>query len=271
MTLTLGGAGALAVETNRNISREAAWLSLANTLMVSTLLLGVYRSWRFLVLGLIPLITGLITGALAIRFQFGSIHAITLGFGSTLLGVAADYPNHFFTHLNPKTPNQTTIQRLWPTLRLGILTNVAGFGVMFFSGFRGLQEIGIFASAGLIGAGLATRFILPQLATQSSGLRFWMAHLSESPVQRIPRKARYQVCILIPVLLAILFELSGRPLFNDDLATLNPVTSSRLEKDLQLQMAFRIPDMRWLVLATGTHEEDALTRSEKIKPVLGIS
>jgi len=268
LSLKLGGAGALAVETNRSITREATWLSLANTLMVSSLLMVVYRSWRILILGLIPLLTGLVTGALAIRLQYGDIHAITLGFGSTLLGVAADYPNHFFTHLNSNTSNQTTMQRLWPTLRLGILTNIAGFGVMFFSGFKGLQELGVFASAGLLGAGLSTRFILPQLSPPSSGLGLWMATLSHNPIQMISRRSRLQFCVLVPVFLAVMFEVSGRSLFNDDLATLNPVSPSRLEKDLQLQRAFRVPDMRWLVLITGATEEDALARGEKLKPVL---
>lgn len=268
LTLKMGGAGALAVETNRSITLEATWLSLANTLMVSILLMLVYRSWRILILGLIPLLTGLLTGALAIRLQFGAIHAITLGFGSTLMGVAADYPNHFFTHLNPNISNQTTMQRLWPTLRLGILTNIAGFGVMFFSGFRGLQEIGIFAAAGLIGAGLSTRFILPLLSPPSSGVGKWMATLPYHPIQRISQKWRFLFCVLVLIVLGILFVVSGRSLFNDDLSSLNPVNPSQLESDLQLQRAFRVPDMRWLVLVTGSTENEALARSENLKPVL---
>lgn len=268
MSLSLGGAGALAVDTNRSITRQATWLSILNTLMVSGLLILVYRSTRILVLGLIPLLTGLITGALAIRLEFGAIHAITLGFGSTLLGVAADYPNHFFTHLSSTTPSHTTMRRLWPTLRLGILTNIAGFGVMLFSGFRGLQEIGIFASAGLIGAGLSTRFILPSLSPSRAGIGAWMTHLSHNPSHKLSRRTRLLLCILVPVSLIGLFQWSGRSLFNDDLASLNPVDPTRLETDLSLQRAFRVPDMRWLVLINGATEEEALTRSESLQPIL---
>lgn len=268
MSLALGGAGVLAVGTNQSITQEATWLSLANTIMVSGLLITVYRSWRILALGLIPLLTGLVTGALAIRLHYGAIHAITLGFGSTLLGVAADYPNHFFTHLNPTVSSKTTMKRLWPTLRLGLLTNIAGFGVMFFSGFRGLQEIGVFASAGLLGAGFSTRFILPGLSPPRSGLGTWMACLSKNPIQRFPHCYRLSLCISIPIALGLVFHNSGSPLFNDDLATLNPVSQLRLEKDLAIQRAFRVPDMRWLVLITGNTEEEALARSEKLRPVL---
>ncbi len=268
LTLTLGGAGTLAVDTNKSITREATWLSAANTMMVSGLLLMVYRSWHILALGLIPLLTGLLTGALVIRLQYGAIHAITLGFGSTLLGVAADYPNHFFTHLNPTVPSQTTMRRLWPTLRLGVLTNIAGFGVMVFSGFRGLQEIGVFASAGLLGAGISTRFILPRLSPPRSGFGNWMAYLSKNPITLLPHHQRLALCLCFPIILGVVFQVSGRPLFNDDLATLNPVSRLRLERDLELQHAFRVPDMRWLILVTGVNTEEALRRTERLRPVL---
>ena len=268
LTLRLGGAGALAVATNQSITQEATWLSIINTLMVSGLLIMVYRSGRIVALGLIPLLTGLVTGALAIRLEYGAIHAITLGFGSTLLGVAADYPNHFFTHLNSSTPPHSTMKRLWPTLRLGILTNIAGFGVMFFSGFRGLQEIGVFASAGLLGAGLSTRFILPGLSPPRKGLGAWMSLLSHNPIQRLPQHHRVALCLGLPLLLGLMFLISGRSLFNDDLATLNPVSRLGLERDLELQRAFRVPDMRWLILVSGESEEDALVRSEILKPIL---
>ena len=268
LSLSLGGAGALAVATNQSITQEATWLSLANTVMVSGLLIMVYRSWRILALGLIPLLTGVVTGALAIRLQYGAIHAITLGFGSTLLGVAADYPNHFFTHLNPGVTTHVTMKRLWPTLRLGILTNIAGFGVMFFSGFKGLQEIGVFAAAGLLGAGLSTRFILPKLSPPRTGLGTGMAFLSRNPLKRLAHHQRLALCLCLPLALGLLFQVSGRTLFNDDLATLNPVSQIRLERDLEMQHAFRVPDMRWLVLVNGTSEEEALARSEKLGPVL---
>lgn len=268
MHLTLGGAGVLAVDANRSVSREAGWLSLINTLIVSALLIGVYRSFKIYILGMIPLLNGLIFGAMAIRLAFGEIHAITLGFGSTLLGVAADYPNHFFTHLKRNQRAEDTMQHLWPTLRMGILTNVAGFGVMMFSGFRGLQEIGIFAASGLVAAGLSTRFILPVLTPEN-------AHVNLPPfktaLKRFPRPSRalrILFCVILTACTGGWFLTSQTPLFNDDLGSLNPVPADRLMKDINLQQAFSIPDMRYLALIVGHSAEEVLQKCEQLRPSL---
>lgn len=268
MSLKLGGASVLAVEANRRISKEAGWLSMANTLMVSVLLLAVYRSMRIYVLGLLPLLTGLISGAIAIRWAFGDIHAITLGFGSTLLGVAADYPNHFFTHIERHQKPQITMERLWPTLRLGLITNIAGFGVMVLSGFRGLQEIGIFAAAGLLGAGLTTRLILPLLAPSEAQLSPWLTQKSSLLCFSLSRKARVLICLLVTAWAGTAFLQSGKPLFNDDLASLNPVPSERLAEDIALQQAFHIPDMRHLLWVVGESGEETLQQCERVGPEL---
>lgn len=172
--LVLGGPGVQGVEANGLITRDATRLSVVNGLLVIVLLLAVYRSPRVLGLGLIPLATGVLSGAAATSLAFGGVHGITLGFGATLIGVAADYPNHFFTHLSPRETPIHAMNRIWPTLRLGLLTNVAGFGAMLFSGFPGLAQLAVFAGTGLLAAGYATRWVLPSLSGARVRLPAWV-------------------------------------------------------------------------------------------------
>ncbi|MFM8443815.1 MAG: MMPL family transporter, partial [Methylococcus sp.] len=193
LRLVLGGPGVLGVEANTLITRDATRLSIINSLLVMALLLSVYRSPRVLGLGLIPLVTGVLSGAAATRFAFGGVHGITLGFGATLIGVAADYPNHFFTHLSPHETPVHAMRRIWPTLRLGLLTNVAGFGAMLFSGFPGLTPLAVFAGAGLLAAGLATRWVLPSLPGARVRLPAWVEEglprpQAEEPVPTTARR-----------------------------------------------------------------------------------
>jgi len=186
LRLVLGGPGVLGVEANTLITRDATRLSIINSLLVMVLLLFVYRSPRVLGLGLIPLVTGVLSGAAATRFAFGGVHGITLGFGATLIGVAADYPNHFFTHLSPRETPVHAMRRIWPTLRLGLLTNVAAFGAMLFSGFPGLTQLAVFAGAGLLAAGLATRWVLPGLSGTRMRLPTWVEQGLPRPRLKAP-------------------------------------------------------------------------------------
>ena len=67
-------------------------------LLVSCLLLVVYRSPRVLFLTLLPVVTGATAGIAAVSLAFGSVHGITLGFGATLLGEGVDYAIYLFTN-----------------------------------------------------------------------------------------------------------------------------------------------------------------------------
>ncbi|SMF93299.1 Predicted exporter [Methylomagnum ishizawai] len=263
MRLVLGGPGPLSVESNRRITHDAAWLSGLNSGLVMLLLFGVYRSLRVLGLGLVPLLTGVVSGAAATRWAFGEVHGITLGFGATLVGVAADYPNHFFTHLSPREPPARAMARIWPTLRLGLLTNVAGFAAMLFSGFAGLAQLAVFAGGGLLAAGLATRWVLPVLAGDGTvRLPAWVERGAGFSWPGFPRWRWLPFGLTL--LLAALFMLGGSPLWNDDIAALNPVPAERQALDEALRRDFGVPDLRKLVLATGPDAEAALRLSEAV-------
>jgi predicted exporter len=262
LRLVLGGPGALGVEANARIKRDAARLSIINSLLVMALIFGVYRSWRILGLGLVPLVTGLMTGGAATSLIFGGIHGITLGFGATLVGVAADYPNHYFTHLAPRETPASAMARIWPTLRLGLLTNVAGFAGMLFSGFAGLAQLGVFAGVGLLAAGLSTRWVLPALWRRSVNLPGWVElGLPSAPV--IGRRGRWLPPLLTLAALLV-FVNSGAMLWNDDVAALNPIPPARQQRDEQLQRDFNAPDLRQLVVVTGPDAETTLRRSEAV-------
>ena len=266
LRLVLGGPGALGVEANARITRDAARLSIINSLLVMALILGVYRSWRILGLGLVPLVTGVVTGGAATSLIFGGIHGITLGFGATLVGVAADYPNHYFTHLAPRETPGSAMARIWPTLRLGLLTNVAGFAGMLFSGFAGLAQLGVFAGAGLLAAGLSTRWVLPALWRRSVSLPAWVergAGPGPGP-DSLMRRSGPWLPLLLTLAALLMFVSSGSPLWNDDVAALNPVPPARQQRDEQLQRDFKAPDLRQLVVVTGPDGETALGRAEAV-------
>ena len=267
--LTLGGPGAISVATHQGITQEAKRLSLINSALVMGLLLLVYRSWRYLGLGLIPLVTGLLTGAMVTAIGFGQLHGITLGFGSTLLGVAADYPNHLFTHLEREESPRQTMKRLWPTLRLGVLTNIAGFGAMLFSGFKGLSQLAVFAGSGLLAAALTTRFILPPWIHSPPHMSFLSkSNGRSSGIEGHPLKGLSFLPWFIVITLLGLFFYRNGVLFNDDIAALNPVPTQNLHIDASLQEDFKSPELGKLLLVTGADQEALLRNAEAIEPTL---
>ena len=144
------GPGVFSVESRASIRDDAWRLSLIATVLVASLLLLLYRSPRVLALGLFPVASGALGGVAAVSLGFGSVHGITLGFGVTLIGEGVDYGIYLFTQIEQHEAPQSTLRRIWPTLRLGVLTSICGFSAMLFSGFTGLAQLGLFSIAGLI-------------------------------------------------------------------------------------------------------------------------
>src|SRR6187397_3412448 len=117
-------------------------------LVVVSILLFAYRSPTAIALGLVPVATGALAGITAVSLGFGAVHGITLGFGTTLIGEAVDYSIYLFVQRD-RERGADWITGFWPTVRLGVLTSIAGFAALIFSGVAGLAQLGVYSIAGL--------------------------------------------------------------------------------------------------------------------------
>ena len=260
MALIISGTGAFGVQAQTLIRAETKRASaLASALLVLLLLLCL-RSLRLVLLGALPLLTGVVVAAAAVGFFFGKLHAITLAFGVTLLGVAIDYPIHFFGHLSRRQTPLATIRQLWPTLRLGLTTTLIAYLAMASASQGGLAQLGVFASAGLLAAALCTRYGLPALLPAH-----WQANV---PVPRrlgvllkLPRSVVGGSMIL---LIALLLRTAPSEIWEDDLAALSPVPASAIALDRELRTALGAPEAGQLILVSAPHVETVLQDSEQI-------
>lgn len=268
LNLRITGPGVFSVQSRERIKRDAWRFALIATVLVAGLLLALYRSPRVLGLGLLPVASGALAGVAAVSLGFGTVHGITLGFGVTLLGEGVDYAIYLFTQSTPGREPQQTLERIWPTLRLGVLTSICGFSAMLLSGFTGLAQLGLFSIAGLIGAVIVTRAVLPLLlppgftvpAVNAFAPRV-MTVVRRAPLLRLP--------LLAAVALAAAYlALRGGPLWSDDLARLSPVPASDQALDQQLRRDVGAPDVRYVVVADAKDEQSALQTSEGIASAL---
>jgi predicted exporter len=162
LTLQVSGAPVFGVNSRAQIETEIRWLAIAGTVLMSSLLLLTFASLPALLVAMLPVGTGVLVGIAAVSLTFGSVHAITLGFGTTLIGEAVDYAIYYLIQTRD-SGWRAWLRSGWPTVRLGLWTSICGFAALAFSGFPGLAQLGVFSIAGLVGAALATRFVLPVL------------------------------------------------------------------------------------------------------------
>ncbi|MDL5592698.1 hypothetical protein QS468_08265 [Bacillus subtilis] len=153
-----------AANGQQQATREISWVGGGATLGILLLLLLAFRRWRVL-LAFIPVLVGMLFGAVACVALFGHLHVMTLVLGSSLIGVAVDYPLHYLSKSWSLKP-----WRSWPALRLtvsgltlSLITSAIGYLALAWTPFPALTQIAVFSAAGLIGAYLSAVCLLPAL------------------------------------------------------------------------------------------------------------
>ena len=262
--LVMTGPGVFSVTSRDTIKSQVSRLSIISLALIAMLLLLVYRSFSALGLGLLPVISGALAGVAAVSLGFGSVHGITLGFGTALIGEAVDYSIYLFVQSEQnREDRQNWIKRFWPTIRLGVLTSIAGFASLLLSGFPGLAQLGLYAIAGLVTAATVTRFVLPSLLPASFRIHDVSAigHTLSRLVQRATI-LRWPAAIVI--LAACVIVVANRDsVWNDTIASLSPVSQADVELDTRLRADMGAPDVRYLVVVSGPSRESVLRAAEQ--------
>ncbi|MBV8166672.1 MAG: MMPL family transporter [Alphaproteobacteria bacterium] len=263
--LITSGPGTFAVRSRASMKDEVSHLSLLASGFVAAILLVAYRSPRILLLAFVPVISGALVGVAAVSLGFGFIHGITLGFGVTLIGEAVDYAIYLFTQTAPGSDARATMPRLWPIIRLGMLTSVVGFSAMLFSSFTGFAQLGLYTIAGLLVAAGATRFVLPLLLPRDfAGAR--ASALEPVLLAAVRRGGRLRRPLAVAVLAtALLPLLHAGSFWESEIQSMSPVPRADLQLDQQLRREMGSPDVRHIVIATAADADAALAASEALE------
>jgi predicted exporter len=143
-------------------TREVSWIGGGASLGTLLLLLLAFRRARVL-LSLLPIGVALLAGCSACVLVFGQINALTLVLGASLIGVAADYPQHYLSKSwgDADWHSWSALRATLPGLTLSLGSNLVGYLALAFTPFPALTQIALFSAAGLVGAYLCSVCLLP--------------------------------------------------------------------------------------------------------------
>jgi len=153
-----------AAHGQQQAAREMTWVGGGATVGILLLLLLAFRRWRVL-LAFVPVLVGMLFGAVACVALFGHMHVMTLVLGSSLIGVAVDYPLHYLSKSWSLKPwhSWPALRLTLPGLTLSLITSGIGYLALAWTPFPALTQIAVFSAAGLLGAYLSAVGLLPAL------------------------------------------------------------------------------------------------------------
>ncbi|KXU36860.1 hypothetical protein AXK11_03480 [Cephaloticoccus primus] len=162
--LLVAGGPLYADQGRTQATREVTLIGSAATVGITLLLLLALRHPRAL-LAFLPVLTGLAVGIATCILVFGSIHILTLVIGTSLIGVAVDFPLHWLGKSYGMQPwhANTALRRVLPGVTISLAASLIGYLALLFTPFMALTQTAIFSAAGLLGAYACTVYQLPTL------------------------------------------------------------------------------------------------------------
>jgi predicted exporter len=266
------GVNRFAVETERRIRREFAWIGILSTIPVFALYLLVFRSLRQIFAGLI--IIGLALGAAVLICQrlFGSVHGLALTFGASLIGVTVDYAAHYSVHLvvTPAAERARVLKMLLRATATGVVTTVAAFAAIAGGRLPAVQQIAVLGVAGALIAFTLTHLLfplfIPPIDPDTPGARPAGAPLGRRVDGLLLGLDRHARAVSVVTALVLLGASAGlfRWRWQDDVAAFKTPLPALEKETADLQHILGRDGQGPTVVVTGADDEQALRTHEQV-------
>lgn len=236
---------------------------------VVLLILLTFRSLMPLLLCLLSITAGVLSGIWAVLLLFGELHLLTLVMSVSVVGVTVDYVLYYLVerrvHGAERSPQQS-LTVTFPTLSSALLTTLLAYLMLALPPLLIFRQLAVFSVVGMIMAFLVVLLWLPLLTTR----------LAVRPLPAVALLQRWLVLwqrpsmrILVPLGI-LLLALVGllRVHISDDPADFQNLPVSVQQQEQRLAKLLGQPlEQTWL-LVFDTHPQAALEKLEKLEPLL---
>ena len=255
---------------SQQAEHDLSTIGAASVVGVFLLILLMFRSILPMLLSLLSIAIGALAGTVFTLGVFGEIHVMTLVLSTSIVGISADYTLYFLTERRVHGENTTpleSLKKLFPALSMALLTTVAAYLMLLIAPFPGLQQLAVFAAAGLSAACITVMCWYPYLSKRlpvgpTPGLALIFRWL-------LAWRSRNAVRIGLPVAIFLLAAGGMAQLkVNDDIADLQSLPAALQQQEQQIAaLTGQTNDQKWLVVY-GDNAEQTLQRLEALRPKL---
>jgi len=268
LALQQAGVAPIAVDAERRMSSDLKQISTLSTVAVLLVLILMFASPRNILIGILPVVGGGLASITVALLLFGQVHGLTLAIGSTLIGVAIDYPILVLVHrvLSPDETSEATMDRVWMGALMGGITTAAGFVALIWTSFPGVREMAVASAAGMLAAVAVTRTVLPPLLRPRPRRAVWLERGSAAGERALDWLRRHRKAAAAFVGLTGLACLIGLPMlrWNDSLADINAADPAlKAETERVRALVSRVDESR-LVIVSARDEQEALRVNDQV-------
>lgn len=265
-TLRMTGLNRFVAANQTRAKNDVAWAGTISSILVVGLFLLFFRRLIFIPLAFLPVACGIVAGIGAVMTLKGSIHGLTLGFGSTLIGVVIDYPIHILSSLSAHDSRSadgdfaTSRRHLFKHLLAGVITTLAGFAALLFSDYPGIREIAIFNLTGITMAFAVSTIFLPGILARLP--RQKTSHILLQSLLVIATRWIWPARVTLASLLVAAFAILPHAHLEDSAQALNATDKVLTDEDATIRSHLPAARFPVMVLVEGKDAEEALQRND---------
>lgn len=233
------------------------------------LILIVFRSFRPILLTILSITIGILTGLVAVLTLFGEIHIITLVMSTSIIGITIDYALHYLTdrmlYGDQETPLKS-LSKLFNTLFIALATSLLAYLILLLTPFPGLRQLATFAIFGLTGAFFTVicwyPFLVNKLPVRTNIIECYLTGWL-----KLWQKSSTQIFMTSATILFITIGLIQLKV-NDDIGQLQTLPTDLYNQEQKIvAITKQTHDQKWFIVY-GQTAEQTLQRLERFIPIL---
>ena len=242
------------------IKGDLALILGSSSVAIFLLIMYFLRSWKGILVFLVPssVLCLATAGTLLI---YNSVSAVTIAFGSVLLGISDDYPILVYFALSRKErdPGSVVSEVARPVL-FGGLTTIITFSIMLLSNLPGQRQLAIFCMIGVAVSLIFSLIVLPQLLQGLPGEKRYFGNKTRG-IFILPRK--WVIFCWIGISVLCLWQ-AGRLHFNGDLRILNVVPKEMKETEQYFAKTWGNFQDNAILFAEGKDLQSSLQTNDRL-------
>lgn len=265
MEMSVLGAHNYAAANARTIKRDLFVVLSISSMCMIFLFVFFLRNWRAFLVLLISF-SSFSIALVSVSFIYKIVSAVTVGFGSVLLGLSDDLSLHVYFALRPgrtrekgRDTSRIMADVSRPVLFGGVIT-VSAFCLLLFSDLPGQRQLGAFAIIGVIAALAMSLTLLPQMMNPSP-----LGRDAREVILKDRRPARPSIVIALWILLLSGCALQARHIsFSGDLNSLNFVPEELSSAEAMIRDTWGNFRGSAMIFSEGEDIESALETNDEL-------
>lgn len=245
------------------LKRDSVLSIIIAVVLIASILTGFFRRGRSIFLVCVTISFGFLTAFGCTALICKSISLIVIGMGAVIIGIAANYPLHFISHIKQGFSARESLYDIVRPLTTGNITTIGAFLSLLFLSSPAMRDLGLFAALLLAGTILFTLVFLPHLVREEdksgAGLPSWGGISSA-------RLEKNRAVIIAIALVTLVLSFFDGVRFETDLHNINYMTSRQRENMGRMLSLVQGGNSVSYIAVTGKDLDEATDRYYALLP-----